>query len=58
MKGHWHTDAIHIGITALGVAIAFQVFRLAAGKLATSDNATVSNVGKSVGAIFSFPSST
>lgn len=58
MKGHWHTDAVHIGITALGVAVAFQVFRILAGKLAGSDSAPVSNVGKAVGGLFSFPSST
>jgi len=55
LKGHFHSDAVHIGITAVGVAVAFQVFRILAGKLAGSDNSQVSNLGKAVGGLFSFP---
>jgi len=48
---------VHIGITAIGVAAAFWVYRIVAGKLASSDNSSVSNVGKAVGGFFSFPAS-
>ena len=57
MKGHFHTDAVQLLITAVGVAVTFQVIRLVAGKLATSDANAVSNLGKAVGGVFSFPSS-
>lgn len=53
--GHWHGDAVHVLYTALGVMIAFQVIRLAAGRLAESDSQGVANVGKAVGGLFSFP---
>jgi hypothetical protein len=58
VKGHFHTDAVHLGITALGVAVAFQVIRILAGKIAGSDSGPVSNLGKAVGGFFSFPSGT
>jgi hypothetical protein len=38
---------VNIGITAIGIA----------GKVASSDNSSVSNVGKAVGGFFSFPAS-
>ncbi len=55
--GHFHTDAVHLGITAVGVAVAFQVFRIVAAKMAGAQATPVANLGKAIGGFFSFPAS-
>ena len=55
MKGHWHAGADHLIVAAVGTMLVFQVVRLLAGRLASSDNTPVSNLGKSIGGLFSFP---
>jgi hypothetical protein len=44
-------------VTAVGVAVAFQVFRIVAAKMAGAGSSSVSNVGKAIGGFFSFPAS-
>jgi len=53
--GHWHGSIEHIVYTALGVLVVFHVARVLASHMATANSPMVSAVGKSLGAIVSFP---
>lgn len=48
MRPHFHTDAVQIGMTALGVLVVIHAMRLAAIALAKSDRAA--GLGKALGA--------
>lgn len=57
MQNHVHTDAVQLVITALAVAVIFHLARAGAGLMVDSDNRLVSTLGKGIGGVFTFGSS-
>lgn len=54
MPNHFHTDAVQIVMTAIGVLIVFHLIRMAGGYLMESDNRFASGVGKGAVGLVTF----
>lgn len=51
MQNHFHTDAVQLGITALGVIVVFKMIAIAGGLLADSKTPILATVGKGLGGL-------
>lgn len=54
MQNHFHTDAVQIFVTAMGVLIVFHLMRIAAAQMVDSDKPAIANIGKGVAGLVSF----
>jgi hypothetical protein len=46
MPNHFHTDAVQIVITAVGVIIVMHLIRMSGGMLVDNDNRLLAGIGK------------
>lgn len=54
MPNHFHTDAVQIVMTAIGVLIVFHLIRMAGGALVDSDNRMLAGIGKGAVGLVTF----
>lgn len=54
MQNHFHTDAIQLGITALGVIVVMHLIRIAGAQLADSKTPALASLGKGMGGLVTF----
>lgn len=54
MQNHFHTDAVQLAITALGVIVVMQLIRFAGAQLADSKTPLLASVGKGLGGLVTF----
>lgn len=54
MPNHFHTDAVQIGITALGVILVFHLIRIAATHMVDSETPMVATLGKGMAGLVTF----
>ncbi len=57
MQNHFHTDAVQLFITALGVAVVFHLARILAAQMVDSDRPLIATAGKGIAGVFTFGSS-
>ena len=53
-QNHFHTDAVQLLITALGVIVVMHMLRIGGGFLADSKTPALASVGKGVGGLVTF----
>jgi hypothetical protein len=56
MQNHFHTDAVQLLITALGVIAVMQLIRIGGAQLADSKSPLLANIGKGMGGLVTFSS--
>lgn len=57
MQNHFHTDAVQIVITALGVLVVFHLMRIAAAQMVDSKMPTIATLGKGMAGLVTFSGS-
>lgn len=54
LQNHFHTDAVQLLITALGVIVVMHLIRIGGGVLADSKTPILATLGKGMGGLVTF----
>jgi hypothetical protein len=54
LQNHFHTDAVQLAITALGVIVVMQLIRIVGTQMADSKTPLLATLGKGMGGLVTF----